>query len=211
MHEALGIALLFVQTALLLPLLLHAFKTRSTQGMSLTGEVLWTIAGLGWMVYAILSDSYTVIASGFIAMIGSGILSILIWRNTTSKEHRIALLVAAPSFIIGFLLTFINGQNGLSLALAIFGAVQFIPQIVTTVRTFKTRSPPLGVSIVGASLRAFYTAGWSLYAAGFAVWGLTSPDIQWPLFVWGLAGLIAFGFQASVAYLSKQRNWSAKL
>lgn len=206
MRELLGVALLGTQTLLLIPIIWHSFRARTANGMSLMGEMIWASAGIGWFVYALMIDSLTIIASGLIAFLGCGILTIIIWSRTSKKKQQHAVLVTSIATITGTLMGVFAGVEGLALALSIFGVVQFIPHLWTTTRVLRGKETSEGVSTVGASLRAVYTGGWALYAAGWVVWGTGSEDTQWPLFVWGVAGVIAFLSQTVTTVVERRRN-----
>ena len=78
--------------------------------------------------------------------------------------------------------------------LSVFGLVQFVPQMVTSVRAIAHRTGA-GIPLVSTGLRAVYTATWAVYAAAWGLWGIAFNEVDWPLAVWGAAGFVAFGLQ----------------
>ena len=48
-----GTALVIVQAIILIPLVIELRRTRSAKGVSLTSEVAWIIAGVGWSLYGL--------------------------------------------------------------------------------------------------------------------------------------------------------------
>lgn len=199
MRDILGISLLIVQTALVIPLVLKVVRARSADGMSLASEAIWVVAGIGWALYGHGTESVTLIASGTIAAVGSGTLVALMWRYKTQTEKRSALGLLAATAVGLFAPHLASGVAGLSLALAAFGVVQFVPQFVDTLRGMRQGSDMSGVSVLGTSLRALYTFGWAFYAGAWFLWGIPVSQIDWPLVAWGLAGAAAFGLQACAA------------
>jgi hypothetical protein len=197
-REWFGIALVAVQAALLMPLVVHAVRVRSGVGMSLSGEAIWAVAGVGWLVYAMWAQAPAVIVSGALAAVGSGLLTVLLWR-AKARERRPALLLGAITLIGLASPAILYGEAGLSVALSVFGIVQFVPQFLESALHLRNGTATPGVSLTGAALRSLYTLGWAVYAGGWALWGLAGSRIDWPLVAWGLAGLIAFGAQALAA------------
>lgn len=200
MRDVLGVSLLIVQTVLVVPLVLKVIRARSADGMSLASEAIWVVAGIGWALYGHGTGSVTLIASGTIAAVGSGALTALMWRYKTSTEKRAAVVLVVITATGLFTPHVVAGVGGLSLALAAFGVVQFVPQIVDTLRGLRGTGQGLGVSVLGTSLRALYTFGWAFYAGAWVLWGIPVSQIDWPLVAWGLAGAVAFGLQAATAH-----------
>lgn len=193
-----GVVLLVVQIVLAVPLIVRVFRARSGLGISLTGEAIWMVAGVGWAIYGAVSGSAALIASGSIAAVTSSLMVVALW-SLVPGQRRLALIVSAMTllgFVAGVLLA---GWPGLSVALSVFGVVQFIPQLRQSARALRQRTVTRGVSVVGASLRAAYAAGWAVYGGAWWLWGLTVDHIDWPLAVWGLAGAVTFALQALVA------------
>lgn len=205
-RELLGLVLLGVQTALILPLIVRMLRSRDGTGISLSSETMWSVAGLGWLAYGYGTGSSTLIASGAIASAGSTAMAVLLWPGKGRIEHTSGLRVAAvaAAAIVGG--TLAAGVAGLSLALSVLGAVQFIPQIVETLRTWRARAPTPGVSPVASSMRAAYTGGWAVWAGAWTLWGIGFDQIDWPLVAWGLAGAVAFGSQALVSVATARRH-----
>lgn len=204
MRNILGLILLATQLALLIPLIWHTFRSKSGAGVSLSGEAIWAVAGLGWIAYGVLFESWTITASGSIAFLGCGILTTFLWRTKTSSERKSALLLSLVTVvgIAGSLAIF--GKEGVSLSLAIFGIVQFIPQTVYSIRVIASKSSAAGVSVTASFMRSLYTLGWAIYAGAWFLWGMSFGSIDLPLVAWGLAGVIAFTVQGFSALQPKQ-------
>lgn len=194
-RAGLGFALLAVQAGLLLPLVVHAIRSRSADGVNLGGEAIWAVAGLGWTLYAIWTHDPVVIASGLLAAAGSAILTSLLWPYTTPGQRRQAVWLSILT-VFGLGASTLAGTVGLSVGLSVFGVVQFVPQTITSVRALLSGRPVSGVSRTGAALRTVYTGGWAAYAGAWFWWGITAREISWPLVAWGLMGVLAFGTQA---------------
>lgn len=197
-RDMLGICLLVAQLGMLLPLIGHAIRSRSAQGVALAGEAIWSVAGIGWMVHAAAAGDMAVVVSGALAAAGSGCLTVLLWPHATRTQQRTATILA---FTTALALTAAAsvGSTGLAVGLSVFGVVQFWPQILTSLHALVRRKPCAGVTPVGAGLRAVYAAGWALYAGAWFWWGMSVSEIGWPLVTWGLMGMVAFGTQALAA------------
>lgn len=197
-RDVLGMSLLVAQVAMLLPLVGHAVRSRSAQGVALAGEAIWAVAGIGWMVYAAASGDVAVVASGALAAAGSGCLTVLLWPHATRTQQRTATILAVTT-ALALAAAAAAGPAGLALGLSVFGIVQFWPQTFTSVRALVRREPCAGVTPLGAGLRAVYAGGWALYAGAWFWWGMSASEIGWPLVAWGLMGVVAFGTQALAA------------
>lgn len=196
-----GVALLVVQIVLAWPVIARIHRGRSGLGISLTGEAIWVVAGVGWVVYGAVSGSVALIASGSIAAVTSCLTVGALW-SLVPEQRKSALIVSAGTllgFVAGVLLA---GWAGLSVALSVFGVVQFIPQLRQSVLAFHRRAVTSGVSVAGASLRAVYAAGWAVYGGAWWLWGV---GVDWPLALWGAAGAVTFALQAVVAARSRRR------
>lgn len=202
-HAILGIALLVLQASLLVPLIYGLHKRGSGKGFSLVGEAIWVVAGIGWLVYGYMIDSIVLMCSGTLAFLGSTIVSLMIYKSMSPREMRntaVAVVVTTVSFVV---FTLLMGEVGLALALSIFGVVQFLPQMIKSVRflmTAQQSSDPL----LGTFLRSVYTLTWAVYAGAWFLWGMRMQDVNYPLMVWGLSGFVAFGLQWLVAWRSRK-------
>lgn len=210
MRALLGVLLLGVQASFVIPMVLQVPRARSANGVSLTGEALWTVAGVGWAVYAYATGDLAIVASGTLAALGSGALSVLAGRHASRASRRRAVGAAAGSAVGGVTAGVLGGVVGLAWALSVFGVVQFLPHLATAAALWLRREPAEGLSVPGTALRAVYAAGWSLYAAGWAVWGITGGAIQWPLLAWGLVGALAFSAQGAVAVRTRRLSVAAQ-
>lgn len=202
-----GIVLLVTQAALIAPLVVRAVRARSARGIALAGEAIWAVAGLGWAVFGWMTGSRTLIASGCLATLGSGALIVLCARYTP-RRVRIRSAILAAVVAAGLIAsTAAAGSAGLNVALSAFGVVQFIPQIVTAFSQLTHRRPSTALSVTGTALRGVYTGGWAVWAGAWFVWGFPPGEIIWPLTAWGLAGVVAFAFQAAVAHAGTVLHW----
>ena len=195
-REITGIALLVVQALIILPLIIELRRTRSAEGISITSEVAWVIAGVGWSIYGVLTGSTILVISGALATTGSLAVLLLTGRDVTTAVWRKVLILGAIFAAAMALSTVFFGAVGLAAFLSIFGLVQFVPQIATSLRALRTRTGH-GVPVVGTGLRAAYTATWAIYAGAWWLWGISFADIDWPLAVWGATGFVAFGLQCA--------------
>lgn len=193
MYSILGYSLIALQLLFLIPLYIHVIRTKTGVGQSLSSEGIWVIAGAGWAVYGSLTGSTTLIISGSIAAVGSGIFMKLLW-SLIPEQRRNAIRLMVITFIsVGASL--IWGANGLAVSLSIFGVVQFLPQIKTSVALLKSGGDASGVSPMGSFIRILYTAGWAFYAGAWWVWGTKFSEVNFPLAFWSLAGVVAFSLQ----------------
>lgn len=200
-QQVFGAVMVIVQTALLIPLLLHAWRRKSIAGVSVTTEALWSAAGVGWLVYGLGTGSLVLVASGALAFLGSFILLALV-RTDISRSDMRAIIAAGALMSASMVISwFLSGASGLGVVLAVFGAVQFLPQLKLTLGSWRESAP--GVSPHAAGLRALYTGGWAAYAGGWALLGLTDR-VDWPLVAWGLAGVVAFSLQAISALFARK-------
>ncbi len=197
-RAVLGILLLLVQGVLIVPILVRVRRAQSSAGVSMVGELLWVVAGAGWAGYGFVSGSATLVVSGAIATLGGAALVTLLWPYASSGARRGAVVAASGAAVV-FAVAAARGTGALAAALAVFGVVQFLPQLVRTLGTARRPGSGAAVSILGAGLRAGYTAGWALYAGAWFWWGIPVERIDAPLLAWGLAGAVTFSFQAVVA------------
>ncbi len=190
-RSVLGIILLCVQAVIVIPLVIELKKTRSAEGISILSEVAWIIAGMGWSLYGLMSGSSTLVVSGFLATLGSAVVYGLVRRDVEVRvRHRSGMFGLTFVVVMG-LSAVLFGVVGLGVFLSVFGLVQFLPQLRTSVVSIGRRDA-VGVPLVGTGLRSLYTLLWAVYAGA---WGLTVADVDWPLAVWGLCGFVAFGLQ----------------
>lgn len=207
MRETLGILLLLFQAVLILPLAIELLRTRSGKGVSLLGEMLWVIAGIGWITYGVLSNSVVLMISGSLAFLGSLIVSVLIWNKKPLREKKVSVISAFLTGIVFALSIVFGGLIGISLSLSIFGVVQFIPQAITSWNSLRNGGAE-GVPLLGSISRSLYTLTWAFYAGAWFVWGISVEKIDFPLLTWGLAGCIVFGMQfwSGIMFRTKNSN-----
>lgn len=206
-RSVLGIALLVTQASIIIPLVVELSKTRSMRGISLTSESAWVVAGVGWSIYGYLTGSTTLVISGALATLGSAVVLALV-RKDAGDRMRSPLALSAAFFAAMIVTTLATGATGLGVFLSAFGVVQFVPQIVTSIKGVRSRSAH-GVPLVGTAMRAVYTLVWAIYAAAWFMWGISFNEIDWPLSVWGATGFFAFTLQF-VAGLVSSRTGKSK-
>lgn len=204
-REIFGLVLLLVQASINIPVVYRLLKSKSGKGISLAGEVVWIAGGVGWVIYGAATNSTTLIISGTLAVIGCLLTSTLIVKYS-KPALRNALIMGAVTLlcIVGGYL--VAGVVGLSLAMAVFGVLQFFPQFFETISLIRSRGDVSGVSVLGSTFRAIYTGGWAVYAGAWLLWGISGGNIDYPLMVWGIAGVIVFGLQATHAALMRNQT-----
>lgn len=193
-RSVLGIILLCVQAIIIIPLVIELRKTRSAEGISILSEVAWIIAGMGWSLYGLMSGSSTLVVSGFLATLGSAVVYGLVRRYVEAGIRHRSRMFGLTFVVVMGLSAVLFGVVGLGVFLSVFGLVQFLPQLRTSVISIRRRDA-VGVPLVGTGLRSLYTLLWAVYAGAWGLWGLTVADVDWPLAVWGLCGFVAFGLQ----------------
>ena len=193
-RSMLGIVLLCVQAIIVIPLVIELRKTRSAEGISIMSEVAWIVAGMGWSLYGFMSGSSTLIVSGFLATLGSAIVYGLVRRGIENDVLHRTEVLGLVFMAVMVLSAVLFGVVGLGVFLSVFGVVQFLPQVRTSVRSIRIRDG-VGVPLVGTGLRAVYTLTWAVYAAAWGLWGIAFADVDWPLAAWGACGFVAFGLQ----------------
>lgn len=191
-HDLFGFALLCVQASLLWPLLRHSCRTRDIAGVSPVGEGIWVVGGAGWLLYGLLAGSPVLIISGTLICIGSSSLLLLTRASIPPASLKRAWVGAGVTVVALSVPGYFFGLRGLSAALAVFGMVQFLPQLTESATRILRRLPEPGVSPAASAFRSFYAGLWALYGAG-------AGDL--PIVTWGLAGAMAFALQALNARL----------
>ena len=191
-HDLFGFALLCVQASLLWPLLRHSCRTRDIAGVSPVGEGIWVVGGAGWLLYGLLAGSPVLIISGTLICIGSSSLLLLTRASIPPASLKRAWVGAGVTVVALSVSGYFFGLRGLSAALAVFGMVQFLPQLTESATRILRRLPEPGVSPAASAFRSFYAGLWALYGAG-------AGDL--PIVTWGLAGAMAFALQALNARL----------
>lgn len=191
-----------MQCWLALVVLREAWCSRSAASIAVLGELAWIVAGTGWVIYGIWAESYIVAVSGAVGVLCCTVLCLLVRRDVVRGEWlRYAVITAlfalsmAGSIVLG-------GVQGLSLFLAVFGFVQFIPQLRLSLTQLIRSDVVAGVPVYGAAFRAVYTGLWCIYAVTWGIWG--AATIDWPLAVWGATGSVAFALQAAVGIRSRR-------
>lgn len=201
----LGVALLAVQAAIIVPLAVELRKTRSARGISVISETAWIIAGVGWSIYGYLTGSVTLIASGALATLGSLTVYSLIFNDVEKEERNRSFVLGVVFCVFMLTTTAAAGATGLAVFLSVFGLVQFLPQLRTSIIDIKAKTG-VGVPLAGTALRALYTLTWAVYAAAWFLWGISFGEIDWPLAVWGACGFVAFSLQFIAGLVSRQET-----
>ena len=201
----LGIVLLCIQAIIIIPLAIELKETRSSDGISIISETAWIIAGVGWSIYGYLTGSTTLIISGALATLGSVIVYWLIFNDIAVKDKKHSAIFAVIFTTVMVLSTVLFHDLGLGIFLAIFGIIQFLPQLVTSIKSIIHKDGH-GVPLTGTALRALYTLTWCIYAGAWFLWGIAFQDIDLPLAVWGAFGFIAFGLQFIAGIVARQNT-----
>lgn len=191
-----------MQIALAVVLLRELWRTRAGDSIAVLGELFWMIAGIGWVWYGIWTGGTIVAISGTLAAVCCISVCLLIRHSITRREwQRYAVLSAA--FALAMVVSVIVfGVRGLSVFLAVFGFVQFIPQLRLSLTQLVGGAVVPGAPVGGVITRAVYTGLWCVYAVA---WGLLgAARIDWPLAVWGATGFVAFTLQAAVGLRSRR-------
>lgn len=197
----LGLALLGVQAALAVVVLREVRATRSAGGIAVLGELLWVIAGVGWAWYGVWTESVVLTLSGSLAAVCSTAVCVYVRRDVTRGEWQRYALFGAVSALVMVAAGAVFGVVGLSVFLAVFGLIQFLPQLrLSTTQLLRGDVVP-GAPVQGPAFRSAYTGTWLIYAVA---WGLAgTATIDWPIAVWGASGCVAFALQALVGLRSK--------
>lgn len=190
-----------MQCWLALVVLREVWHSRSAASIAVLGELAWIVAGTGWVIYGIWVESTIVAVSGAVGVLCCTVLCLLVRSDVTHSEwSRYARVTALFALSMGLAIV-IGGVAGLSLFLAVFGFVQFIPQLRLSLTQLIRGDVVAGVPVRGAAFRAVYTGLWCVYAVAWGIWG--TATIDWPLAVWGATGSVAFALQAAVGIRSR--------
>lgn len=142
-RDILGIILLLIQASIIIPLIIELRTTRSSSGISILSETAWIIAGTGWSLYGYLTGSTTLIVSGALATLGSALVYYFVYEDIDTMTKQRSVIVSVVFTIIMLLSTMIFHAAGLAIFLSIFGLIQFIPQMITSLKSIKHELPPL--------------------------------------------------------------------
>ena len=204
-RHILGIILLLIQASIIVPLILELRTTRSSSGISILSETAWIIAGAGWSLYGYLTGSSTLIISGALATVGSALVYYLVYTDVDNPTKQRSLILSVVFTIIMLLSTMIFHAAGLAIFLSIFGLVQFIPQMITSLKSIKHKDG-YGVPLIGTGLRSLYTLTWAIYAGAWFIWGMSFNEIDYPLAVWGATGFVAFSLQFIAGFIVQKNK-----
>lgn len=200
-----GLGLLVVQACIALALIVSLRRTREPEGISLLSETAWVVAGLGWLAYGAATSSAVLVASGALAALGSTAVLVCLRGSIDAARGRELAAAGAICSVIAIVATAIWHASGLGVFLAVFGLVQFLPQLYVSVRHILSRTGT-SVPLAGAALRTLYTATWALYAGAWWLWDMQPYEMDWPLAVWGVTGALAFGLQFITGLMAVREN-----
>lgn len=200
-----GLGLLVVQACIAFALIVSLRRTREPTGISLLSETAWVVAGLGWLAYGVATSSTVLVASGTLAALGSTAVLVCLRGSIDATRRRKLAATGAICAVLAVAATAIWHTAGLGVFLAVFGLVQFLPQLYVSVRHILSRTGA-NVPLAGAALRTCYTATWALYAGAWWLWDMRPSDMDWPLAVWGATGAITFGLQFITGCMTAREN-----
>jgi len=185
-RDLFGLLLLGVQVAINVPVIIHILRVKTGKGISLTGEMIWIAGGVGWALYGLQVGSTTLIISGLLAFLGCSIVTVLLLRyeKLNVKPGLVLSLITLMAIVVSLV---VWDATGLSITLAAFGVIQFLPQLIESGRGLYYKRDATGISLSGATFRTIYAAGWAVYAGAWFIWSIGFERIDWPLVFWGLA------------------------
>lgn len=204
-RDILGIILLLIQASIIVPLILELRTTRSSSGISILSETAWIIAGAGWSIYGYLTGSTTLIVSGALATVGSALVYYFVYEDIYTMTKQRSVIVSVVFTIIMLLSTMIFHAAGLAIFLSIFGLIQFIPQMITSLKSIKHEDGH-GIPLIGTGLRSLYTLTWAIYAGAWFIWEMSFNEIDYPLAVWGTTGFVAFSLQFIAGFIVQKNK-----
>lgn len=197
----LGLGLLVVQATLAVVLLCELWRTRAAGSIAVLSELAWMVAGIGWVIYGIWTRGYIVAVSGAMGAACCITVCLLIKHSITRSEWQRYFVLVGVFALAMIAAGALFGVAGLSVFLAVFGFVQFIPQLRLSAGQLLRGVVVAGVPVRGAAFRAVYTGLWCVYAVAWGIWGTAAID--WPLAVWGATGSVAFALQVAVGIRSR--------
>lgn len=200
-----GLGLLVVQACIALALVVSLRRTREPAGISLLSETAWVVAGLGWLAYGVATSSVVLVASGTLAALSSAAVLVCLRDSIDAKRRRELAAAGTICAALAIAATAIWHTPGLGVFLAVFGLVQFLPQLHVSVRHILSRTGA-SVPLAGAALRTIYTATWALYAGAWWLWDIQPHEMDWPLAVWGITGAVTFGLQFVTGLMTTREN-----
>jgi MtN3 and saliva related transmembrane protein len=86
--EVIGIVAGAFSCTTFLPQVLKTWKSKSTKDVSLTMFLIATLGTILWLVYGILINSFSIIATNIVVLIFSITMLVLIFRNREGKKHN---------------------------------------------------------------------------------------------------------------------------
>ena len=179
METLLVLVLLGWQVAVSIPQITRLARTRRVGGVSVAGDLLTIMSGLGWMAWALTAGDVATMVSGALVIVGYGPTVALTARYGGRLDQTDRTMLALG--FSGLVVAAATGQLGWSLL--VFAAVQYAPYVKAVVTADTTD----GVSVIANVMRAVYGFGWTVYGLAAA---------EWPLIAWGAATTIVFGMVA---------------
>lgn len=204
-----GVILLLLQMSFSLPLILNAWRTRSSVGISLPTESLSLVGGAGWIAYAALAGAPVVGVSGALGALVAVFLVFLILDSFSRKEKIFALWINVATSVALVALWSMWGIPGLSSGLAVVALYQYAPQIFLSLSLIVKRTPASGVSPAASFLRMVYGLAWVMYAVAWSFADGTAAPVDWPLVAWSVLVVTAYGLQYLTTLLAKHRVFAS--
>lgn len=196
----LGLVLLGMQAALATVLLSELCTNRAAAGIAVLSELFWFVAGLGWAWYGAWTGGTIIGFSGALAAACCAAVCLLVRHGVTRPNWQRYAILAATFSCVMIVSGVVFGVTGLSVFLAVFGFVQFIPQLRLSLSQLLRGVVVSGATVRGPAFRAVYTGTWCVYAVAWGLFG--DARIDWPCAVWGATGCVAFALQALVGVRS---------
>lgn len=168
--------LLVLQAALNVPQLVRLFRAQHA-GVPLAGEALSLVAGVGWLVWAVLAGDGAMVASAVLALAGFGPSTWVLLR--AGRPWRLAATLAGAMALgatVGLVVGGITLLGGVLTGLAV---VQYGAYLVEAVRCRDWS----GYSVASGVLRIGFGAGWAWYGH------LRATPV---LVIWGVLTVITF-------------------
>jgi len=190
---SLGLVLLVLQFVNAIPLLsrIHATRREPNSGVSILTEAVWGGASTGWLLYSIIVGNAMLAISSILGMSVS-LLLVLMFVTRDFKKILVPLGAYLVTVTSLFVVQWMFGVIWLGVALAVFGVVQFAPQLILSVKLLISGTYAHTASSMSALIRFIYCLGWAVYA--------TLPHfydslVDYPLLVWGVFGAVTYGAQ----------------
>lgn len=193
LRDCLGIALIILGLATVVPFLFRMAKAGTSDGMSFSGQVLYLSAASCWIIYAVAYDSTILLISGIADAVCAVALGVLVfkyrsWRLSLVQFWPLLILAAALSLV------WIFGPVVYAVSFAAFSSMRWMPQITESLRFLVSGRCAGGVSLSGSIIGGVMTLGWLIWGA-WPLMGIGTQNEDWPSIVWGITGTISFSLQ----------------